>query len=310
MRVLPLIEFDHPKGDGSPFFALKGGTALNFFLWNLPRLSVDIDLAYCPINERLVALEEISESMQRLATRVETILPSASVALTHPQNAAPKVLIRHDSVTVKIEPNATVRGTVYETEFAQIRPEVERCFEMAVEVRRLSIHDLYGGKICAALDRQHPRDLFDVAQLLDTDGFTDKTRMAFLIYLLGHNRPMSELLNPNLQPLADVYAKEFQGMTRIETSLEKLEATRIQLVHEIKSGLRDSEKRFLLSVKQGDPDWDLLGLPGAAQLPAVRWKLHNIEKLRKNPGKHARAVRNLEKCLGLSRAMDPGPQMD
>ncbi|WP_291325384.1 nucleotidyl transferase AbiEii/AbiGii toxin family protein [Desulfovibrio sp. UCD-KL4C] len=297
LRVLALIEFDHPNGDGSPFLALKGGTALNFFLWDLPRLSVDIDLAYCPINDRSTALQDISESMQRLAKRVEELLPTASVNLTAPKNAAPKVLINYDGVMVKIEPNATIRGTVYETEYVGLQPEVERRFEMAVEVRRLSIHDLYGGKICAALDRQHPRDLFDVAQLLDTEGLSEKTRKAFIVYLLGHNRPMSELLNPNFQPLAEPYEKEFRGMTRTEVSVEKLEATRIQLVHEIKSGLSEKDKRFLLSVKQGSPKWSLLGIPHAEQLPAVRWKLHNIEQLRKNSVKHAEAVRKLRESL-------------
>ncbi|MBI9109565.1 nucleotidyl transferase AbiEii/AbiGii toxin family protein [Maridesulfovibrio ferrireducens] len=299
LRVLALIEFDHPNGDGSPFLALKGGTALNFFLWDLPRLSVDIDLAYCPINDRPTALQDISDSMQRLAKRVEELLPTASVNLTAPKNAAPKVLINYDGVMVKIEPNATIRGTVYETEYVGLQPEVERRFEMAVEVRRLSIHDLYGGKICAALDRQHPRDLFDVAQLLDTEGLSEKTRKAFIVYLLGHNRPMSELLNPNFQPLAEPYEKEFRGMTRTEVSVEKLEATRIQLVHEIKSGLSEKDKRFLLSVKQGSPKWSLLGIPHAEQLPAVRWKLHNIEQLRKNSVKHAEAVRKLKECFEI-----------
>lgn len=298
LRVLSLIEYDHPNGDGSAFLALKGGTALNFFLWNLPRLSVDIDLAYCPINDRKTALRDISESMQRLAKQVKTITPAALVNLTAPNNAAPKVLIKHDGVMVKIEPNATIRGTVYETEYSDLQPEVERRFEMAAEVRRLSIHDLYGGKICAALNRQHPRDLFDVAQLLDTAGLTGKTRKAFLVYLLGHNRPMSEILNPNFQPLADAYEKEFRGMTQTEVALEKLEATRDQLVQEIKSGLSNEDKQFLISVKKGNPEWELLGIPHAAKLPAVLWKLHNIEKLRKNEKKHAEAVRKLEACLG------------
>ncbi len=298
LRVLSLIEYDHPNGDGSAFLALKGGTALNFFLWNLPRLSVDIDLAYCPINDRKTALRDISESMQRLAKQMETIMPAAAVNLTAPNNAAPKVLIKHDGVMVKIEPNATIRGTVYKTEYSDLQPEVERRFEIAAEVRRLSIHDLYGGKICAALDRQHPRDIFDVAQLLDTEGLTDKTRKAFIVYLLGHNRPMSELLNPNFQPLADAYEKEFREMTRTEVSLEKLEATRTQLVHEIKSGLNNNDKIFLLSVKHGTPKWNLLDIHHAEQLPAVRWKLHNIEQLRKNSVKHAEAVRRLEEALG------------
>ena len=296
LRVLPLIEYDHPE-NGTPFLALKGGTALNFFLWDLPRLSVDIDLAYCPINDRDIALREITASMDRLAERSNKLLHGTEVTLS-PSTPVPKVLIRHENVQVKIEPNATIRGTVYETEFARLQPEVVRRFEMDTEVRRLSIHDLYGGKICAALDRQHPRDLFDVGQLLDSGGITEKIRTAFLVHLISHNRPMSELLAPQFQPLADVYEKEFKGMTTAETSLDKLERTRAQLVDQIRSGLSDQDKEFLLSVKQGTPNWSLLGVPHAAELPAVRWKLHNIQQLRLNPDKYEKAVEKLRGCLG------------
>ena len=299
LRVLALIEFDNPNGDGSPFLALKGGTALNFFFWNLPRLSVDIDLTYCPINDRRTALEEITASMNRLAKKIEKLFPGATIVVTSPGSGAPKVIIHHDEVMVKIEPNATVRGTVYASEYADLQPEVEKRFGMALEVRRLSIHDLYGGKICAALDRQHPRDLFDVAQLLAVTGITEKTRKAVMIYLLGHNRPMSELLNPRFQPLADVYEKEFLGMSRIHISLEKLEETRARLVHDIRSGLTENDKRFLVSVKRGKPEWDLLGISHARHLPAVRWKLYNIDRLRKNHVKHTNALKKLEEYLSF-----------
>ena len=109
LRVLALIDFDDPDGKGSPLLALKGGTALNFFLWNLPRLSVDIDLAYCPINDRRTALAEIGGSMTRLAGKIERLLPGVPVVVTSPGTGAPKVIIHHDGVTVKIEPNATVK---------------------------------------------------------------------------------------------------------------------------------------------------------------------------------------------------------
>jgi predicted nucleotidyltransferase component of viral defense system len=299
LKVLALVDYDHPDGGGAPFLALKGGTALNFFLWNLPRLSVDIDLAYCPVNDRQTALHDIVDSMKRLRTRIERLLPAATVVLTSPGSGVPKVIINHDGVMVKIEPNGTIRGTVYETEYAGLQPEVENRFEMAVEVRCLSIHDLYGGKICAALDRQHPRDLFDAAQLLDTEGITEKTRKAVLVYLLGHNRPMSELLDPHFKPLADVYEKEFRGMTRRSVTVEQLEATRIRLVQEIRTGLSDNDKHFLLSVKRGSPKWDLLGVPHAQHLPAVLWKLHNIKQLQKNSSKYAEALQKLEGCLDI-----------
>ncbi|MDI7865296.1 hypothetical protein MRS76_25715 [Rhizobiaceae bacterium n13] len=52
--------------------------------------------------------------------------------------------------------------------------------------------------------------------------------------------------------------------------------------------LDDKAMRFLLSLHDGEPDFDAIGLPQAAELPAVRWKLLNLEKLRsQNPDKHA-----------------------
>lgn len=299
LRVLPLVEYDRPE-DGAPFWALKGGTALNFFLGNLPRLSVDIDLAYCPINDRETALREMAASMERLAGRARLVLPGAVVELS-PARPVPKVLIRNDGVMVKIEPNATLRGTVFETAYLPLQPDVVRLFEMETRVRCLSAPDLWGGKMCAALDRQHPRDLFDVARLLDTSGITAQIRTAFVVYLVGHGRPMAELLRPNFKPLAGDFANEFEGMAREETSLERLESARARLVEELGARLTEDDKRFLLSVKEGEPDWARLPVPHAARLPAVRWRLENIAKLkREHPAKHARAVRKLRECLGLA----------
>ncbi len=267
---------------------------------NLPRLSVDIDLAYCPINDRETALGEMAASMERLAGRARLVLPGAAVDLT-PAHPVPKVHIRYDGVMVKVEPNATLRGTVFETAYMPLQPEVVRLFEMETRVRCLSAPDLWGGKMCAALDRQHPRDLFDISRLLDTSGITDQVRAAFLVYLVGHGRPMAELLRPNFKPLARVFAHEFEGMSREETSLERLESARVRLVEDIAAQLTEDGKRFLLSVKEGEPDWARLPVPHAAMLPAVRWRLENIAKLkREHPAKHARAAHKLRECLGLA----------
>ncbi len=69
-------------------------------------------------------------------------------------------------------------------------------------------------EICAALDRQHPRDLFDVKLLLDNEGITDKIRTAFIVYLISHNRPMNELLNPTFQDISHQYTSEFTEINR------------------------------------------------------------------------------------------------
>ncbi|SDH17585.1 hypothetical protein [Pelagibacterium luteolum] len=68
-------------------------------------------------------------------------------------------------------------------------------------------------------------------------------------------------------------------MVRIDVALDELLEVRERLVREINTGLTDQQKEFLLGFKSGQPDWKLLDLPHAPDLPAVRWKLRNLEKM-------------------------------
>gem|GEM_PF-4190581 len=61
LRILPDVLAED-------IFALKGGTAINFFFRDLPRLSVDIDLTYLPLTDRGKALQDIQDALQRIAT--------------------------------------------------------------------------------------------------------------------------------------------------------------------------------------------------------------------------------------------------
>src|SRR3546814_1358815 len=84
----------------------------------------------------------------------------------------------------------------------------------------VALPDLYAGKIAAALDRQHPRDLFDILHLYENEGITDDLFRAFLVYLVSHNRPAHELLAPHLLDLEDCYrseehTSELQSLMRI-----------------------------------------------------------------------------------------------
>ncbi len=112
-----------------------------------------------------------------------------------------------------------------------------------------------------------------------TGGLTDDIRTAFVVYLAGHPRPMAELLDPNEQPLKEIFSKQFAGMTRDPVSLETLVQTRRNIVALIGKSLTANERLFLQSFKQGAPDWQLLSVPHLAQLPAIQWKLRNIEKM-------------------------------
>jgi len=161
----------------------------------------------------------------------------------------------------------------------------------------LSFEDLYGGKICAALDRQHPRDLFDVKLLLENEGFNEKVRKAFVVYLISHNRPIHELLDPQLIDIKTLFEEEFTGMIDHKVSCEDLVDARRILISKIQSELSEEERKFLLSVKEMNPSWGLLGLEGIEKLPAVKWKLENLGKMK--PKLHGESVKILKMVLGL-----------
>jgi hypothetical protein len=146
-------------------------------------------------------------------------------------------------------------------------------------VQTLSVADLYGGKLCAALDRQHPRDLFDVKLLLAHEGITEEIRKAFLVYLISHSRPINELLNPRWQDLEASFEREFRGMTTDDVSLKELGEVREVMLVALRGGLTENERAFLLSLKSGEPQWELLGIAKVEQLPGVQWKLANIRKM-------------------------------
>jgi len=276
-------------------FALKGGTAINLFVRDLPRVSVDIDLTYLPLKPRDETLQEIQEAFRSLENNIEQRVPESTVREFRSGDHIVRLLVSTPGATVKIEPNLIIRGSVYAPEERDLCPTAQEHFSTFASIRTLSVADLYGGKLCAALDRQHPRDLFDVKLLLDDTGITSEIRRAFVVYLAGHNRPMNELLAPKLQDIKQLYADQFVGMTRPEVSLDDLLEVQHNLADIIVHALDDSEKEFLVSVKRGEPEWDLLEIDHLDQLPSIRWKLINIHKM--DPVKHKAALDRLLKVL-------------
>jgi hypothetical protein len=160
----------------------------------------------------------------------------------------------------------------------------------------VSFADLYAGKMVAALDRQHPRDFFDVRLLLDEEGIDNDLRRAFLVYLISHDRPMAEVLTVRRKDIAREFERGFAGMTREPVTLDALLAAREALVDTIVGGMPDEHRRFLLAFERGEPDWSMLDLEAAADLPAVRWRQQNLDTLK--PAQRAALVRQLEDVLG------------
>ena len=189
-----------PATAAEEVFALKGGSAINLFYRDMPRLSVDIDLTYVPVEDRAVSLQHID----------------------------------------------------------------------------------------ATLDRQHPRDLYDVHLLYENEGLTDDLFRVFLVYVCASGRPPHELLAPPAIPIEEMYTEEFVGMTREEIALSDLETARTRLIADIRSRLTGKSAAFLLSLHNVEPDFALIDLPQAERLPAIQWKLLNLRKLKaENPAKHA-----------------------
>lgn len=275
IRVLPLVAEERA-------FALKGGTAINLFLRPMPRLSVDIDLTYLPVQDRTTSLDAIHAAMLRTKERIEQRMPGAKVNVSRSvsENIVTKLIVRAGGAQIKVEVTPVLRGTVYDPAVMGVVPAVEDTFGFA-EVQVVSFPDLYAGKIVAALDRQHPRDFFDVRDLLASEGITVDLRRAFLVYLISHNRPMAEVLAPTRKPLVDEFARGFAGMTQEPVALADLEATREAIVAKMVSEMPDDQRSFLLGFKRGEPDWTLLGLPHAQDLPAVAWKQRNLDRLPK-----------------------------
>ncbi|MFH0734202.1 MAG: nucleotidyl transferase AbiEii/AbiGii toxin family protein [bacterium] len=276
-------------------FALKGGTAINFFVRDLPRLSVDIDLVYLPLSDRTTSLQDISRSLVHIEANILKLIHGTQSQRKLLDIYTIGLIIHAQNATVKIEPNLTIRGTVYPPTEYDLCKKGKDLFELSLKTRSLVKEELYAGKICAALDRQHPRDIYDIKLLFENEGITDKTRKAFIVYLISHNRPINELLNPNFLDITKIYEQEFIGMVNENVELSELISTRETLVKEINGTLSDSEKQFLLTFKSINPVWELLELPNIQNLPAVKWKLLNLKKMEHK--KHSEALSKLERVL-------------
>nr|WP_298410622.1 nucleotidyl transferase AbiEii/AbiGii toxin family protein [uncultured Halomonas sp.] len=289
-----------PFLNDEPCFALKGGTAINLFVQPLPRLSVDIDLAYLPLEPRDEALRRCREALQRLVDTFSARLPGVRAELQDNRRDELRILVSRgrSQVKVKVEVSPVLRGTLHPPQERDVVEAVEDDYGFAA-VQVVSLPDLYGGKICAALDRQHPRDLFDVKLLLNQGSLDRSVFEGFLVYLLGHPRPLNEVINPRLKPLDYVYRQEFVGMARVDLPLQELESVRDELLSRLGQLMKHEDVRFLLSFKQGALDWALLPLSGVDRLPAVRWKLANIQKM--GADKHRQSLKLLEQALGSLR---------
>lgn len=285
IKILPVIATE-------PTFALKGGTAINLFVRNFPRLSVDIDLAYLPLESRNDALVNVKASLLRITDLINTQVDTRAVLQDHKVDEL-RIIVTSPGGTIKVKVSPVARGALHQPSILSVQPSVEDEFGYA-EIQVVSLPDLYGGKLCAAMDRQHPRDLFDVRMLLAEEGISRDIFVGFLTYVLSHPRPINEVMDPNWKPLDEIFQTEFDGMTLVNIELEDLIEVRSAMMTALQAHFTEKDRVFLLSFKQGNPDWALLDYPSAEGLPAIRWKLQNIAQLAKNRDKYTEQLSKLE----------------
>ena len=118
LQILPLIE-------RYPVFALKGGTAINFFIRDLPRLSVDIDLTYTPIDDRATAIAAISDALEGLKADIDRLIVGSVVMTKKLQGATVTLMVRAGGIMVKVEPNLVLRGALFEPARLSLQKRVE-----------------------------------------------------------------------------------------------------------------------------------------------------------------------------------------
>lgn len=270
VRLLPLL-------NNAPCFALKGGTAINLFYREMPRLSVDIDLVYIHVADRTSSLKEMTLELRKIGERISSLFPEAKIqySFLNKSEFITRLLVEWDKAIVKIELSPVLRGTVFKPEIKRISQTAEEAFGFS-EIPVVSFEDLFAGKIIAALDRQHPRDLFDIKGLLENEGISGKLKEAFIVYLISHNRRFLEILNPTPLDISEVFKTDFEGMTTHPVAVEELIEARTALVDEINGILDDRDKQFLLDFKLGNPDWSYFSGSNISEFPAVKWKLHNL----------------------------------
>ena len=283
-----------PEIEKVPVFALHGGTAINLFIRDMPRLSVDIDLTYINTEARETAMLNIREGLATIQKNIEQNIPGVKVNFLEEQL---KIQISKGGAVVKIEVNQGIRGVMDNLKELILCERAQEDFDAFCSIQGVPLGQLYGGKICAALDRQHPRDLFDVHYMLENEGITNSIKEGFLFTLLSSGRSMHDILFPNKIDQRATFENQFKGMTLKSFTYSDFELTRDRLLTSLHDSLTKEDREFIVAFKNATPNWDYLDFK---KFPAVQWKLENLLALKaSNTKKHEKLVSRLQKRLGI-----------
>lgn len=286
LKIIPIVAVEE-------CFAIHGGTAINLFVKNLPRYSIDIDLTYIPLEERNTSIADINSRLLVIAEKIRKSFKGVNII--HRPDIC-KLLCEYRGEQIKIEVNQTKRGIVGGRVVKMpLCEKAQEQFGLFCEANIVPLSLLYGGKVSAALSRQHPRDMFDI-KYMDLDFNSIKPGVIFC--LLGSDRPIHESLFPNLIDQRDAMMNQFVGMTDVAFDYSDFEETRKNLIKSVNDMLTENDKSFLIAFESGEPKWDESEFKSFKNYPSVKWKQLNIQKLKiSNPTKLQDEVEKLKLVL-------------
>lgn len=211
-KVVYLIQILNSIADDSLLktkLALKGGTALNLFHFDLPRLSVDADLNYIGNIDR----ESMKQERVEIETRLQQLLQNLGLTLfRNPKaHAGGKMIWRYPSAlgnqgNIEIDLNFMYRIPLLPLER---RDSITLANQQVSKMQVLDIHELAAGKFTALIDRSAGRDFFDAYHLFQHENIKlEKLRYCFVIYAAISNK--KDFLSMDVRQI-DIDSKDFKN---------------------------------------------------------------------------------------------------
>jgi predicted nucleotidyltransferase component of viral defense system len=273
--------------------ALKGGTALNLFVFDVPRLSVDIDVNYVGAADRATMMAErpkLDTALLQVAGRL-----GLTVKRAPDEHAGGKWRLTYTSALgrpaiLEVDVNYLLRVPLWEPSPCD---SVEVLGDSARQIRVLDGHELAAGKLAALFARGASRDLFDARQLLVSNTLGGgMLRLAFVVYGAINRVDWRHISIDAVTTTADDVKHQLLPMLRrdLQPAAGDVPRWTLDLVAETRAllgavlPLRDHELEFLERVNgQGRIEPSLLTLDTELQHriatnPGLLWKALNVKQ--------------------------------
>ncbi|MGL4483329.1 MAG: nucleotidyl transferase AbiEii/AbiGii toxin family protein [Anaerovoracaceae bacterium] len=287
-RLINVLQFLNLDDYLKKYLALKGGTAINLTLFDLPRLSVDIDLDYCNDNTReqmLLEREIITEKINAYMLSDGYITKNVS-KFSHSLDS---LVYGYSTLfggtdNLKIEINYSLRTHIFET---ANRTVITKVFENSPNLKIVNIVEIYAAKINALLSRGLARDLYDVNNMIFAKVLSKEEsnllRKSILFYsVLSGNE---NVINLNFSSIDNIDNRKVKrGLYPVISSAEKFDLVivkeKVSIYLKELLVYTEKEKQFIKEFNLGNYQPELLFsdsdiINRIQKHPMIAWELLN-----------------------------------